>query len=89
MSRAPDFNESTYPSGGKILGPAWQQMWDALEGGGWMTIDDLHQAAPQIARRTVETLAVGARRSGLLESMIRKTKIVQNRRRRFYRRPNA
>lgn len=87
MSDAPDFGTSNYPSAGKIIGPAWQQMWDQLAHGRWMSVDEIATAVPTIARRTVQTLLVDARRAGVLESEVRRTMHLQNRRRRFYRRP--
>lgn len=40
MSKAPDFH-GTYPSGGEIVGPLWQRLWDVMEPGEWMSVEEL------------------------------------------------
>jgi hypothetical protein len=69
---APDFNRSGYPSGGERLGPAWQQMWDALADGEWRTAGELaSQPGLPIAPRTCSNLLAMAAARHLIRKRTR------------------
>ncbi len=74
VERAPDFGRSAYPSGGRLIGPAWQEIWDSLSYDGWVFVDDAIASAIRelpIASATARNLLCTAKRAGLVEVELR------------------
>jgi hypothetical protein len=69
MQTAPDFNRTPgYPSKGKLIGPAWQAVWDSLADGQWHTAAELAEVArPWIVYDTTTNLLRQARKHRLVE----------------------
>ena len=68
-SPAPDFNPG-YPSGGLLIGPAWERLWTALEHGRWTFAADLaadRDLRGVLAEASIKILLAGAARAGYLE----------------------
>lgn len=71
---APDFphyktgQPTTYPSGGKHIGPAWQWIWDRLDNGpvDYMTIRNHVLAHHDLQETTLKNLLAQARNVGLI-----------------------
>lgn len=68
MTPAPDFNRKGYPSKGRMIGPAWQIMWDVLQDGQWHTAVELcEQTRNHVSDLTSKGLLANARRHKILE----------------------
>ena len=69
--RPPAFQQdSTYPNGGRIIGPLWAGMWATLLAYGWMSTDEIKRsrAGRGSNPKTVENLLYQASNVGILES---------------------
>lgn len=88
---APDFTPG-YPSGGTMIGPGWQAVWDGMTPGRWYHPDALAEIAGTAANlqpSTTLNLLQSARRAGILEVDYRMSAPIGGkvRKRAFYRKP--
>jgi hypothetical protein len=68
VDSAPDFVEG-YPSRGKLIGPAWEAAWEALNDGQWhtrSTVAKLMAEQVNIKTKTAMNLLRKAARAGLI-----------------------
>lgn len=73
--KAPDFGADGYPSGGDLIGPAWQSAWEALHYNPEMTGDELAlvmQNSASIKHKTAKNLLGQARKAGIITARRRK-----------------
>ena len=72
----PDFARN-YPSGGALIGPAWERGWTELGAGDVVPLDRLLEAMTKsIQPKTARNLLSGATRAGLLRAVRKRRKIV-------------
>ncbi len=86
---APDWGPR-YPSGGNLIGPSWQAMWQALAGGTWCDVRDLLVIGIESRgcyERTVRNLLFAAARAHHIEPEARYDTETK-RWRMWYRRPD-
>lgn len=88
---APDWARF-YPSGGDMIGPTWQAMWEAMADGQWHDVHELvpiGEAAKGAATSTVRNQLLAAAKAGLIEPEARRDETQSPPRWRiWYRRPD-
>jgi len=70
MDTAPDFTDG-YPSKGKMIGPAWQAMWDAMADHEWHPRADIAEVgvnATGIVPKTAVNLLVAATKAKVIHT---------------------
>ncbi len=85
---APDWGQR-YPSGGELIGPAWQRQWDAMRDGEWHDCNELVAAAVEASTcsaTTARRLLFAAAKERLIEPEARQDDET-HRWRIWYRRP--